>query len=426
MMPNNPRAIAATLLQQVRAGASLTALLTSVDHPQKHFIQALCFEVLREFFSLSWLLSQLLHKKIKSKDGAIEMLVLIGMRQLCDAQTQDHAAINETVKAVEALKKPHLKALVNATLRRFQREQGTLLDQLKHQTAFYECPDWLLKTLKHDWPNDWEAICEAQKQKPPMTLRINAQKTSRDAYLETLKAENIDAKACLAPSAITLENALPVTQLPGFENGEVSVQDQAGQFIPTLLGDLNGKSVLDACSAPGSKLAHCFEANPQAHFTAIEIDHARMQRLQATVERLNIPVKLFEVDAGNLDAWWDKKSFDCILLDAPCSATGVIRRHPDIKLLRHADDLTTLAQTQTQLLQQLAQCLRPGGTLLYTTCSVLPAENDAIIEAFLKSHTDFNKQTIHLPVGQATEHGWQILPGQAQCDGFYYASLARS
>lgn len=417
MMHRNARVQAADFIAAVMQGQSLTPLLQNCAHPEKAFIQALCFGVLRQYESLDWQLKQLLQRPLPKQARLIEALCLIGLYQLQDGHTAEHAAINETVKAVGETKQRSFKSLCNAILRRFQREKETWTSTLTLHDARFNCPSWLMNQLKKAWPDAWQNICEAQSEKPPMTLRVNLSEQSRDDFMQTVEATAGQAQSC-----VMLSTACDVSKLPGFDAAQVSVQDQAGQFIPQLLSLKPGMQILDACAAPGSKLTHLFESCPQASFTAIEIDETRIERLKVNLARHHMTARVFHADAADLPSWWDKKPFDVILLDAPCSASGVIRRHPDIKRLRQPNDISALHDTQLQLLNQLWATLKPGGQLLYTTCSVLPKENDAVIERFTQTHA-IQAQPLTLPIGRATEQGWQILPGEGQCDGFYYALL---
>lgn len=414
----NARIQAADLIIQVQQGASLTALLQNCVHPEKSFIQALCFEVLRHYETLDWQVHQLLERPLPKNAKLIQALCLIGLYQLQDQHTAEHAAINETVKAVGLTKQASFKGLVNAILRRYQRERDQWALKLQADPARFNCPAWLLKAYQSAWPQHWEQICQAQAKKPPMSLRVNLAKTSREAVLDQVKGQ-----AGLAESCVILDQACEVHGLPGFEEAWISVQDQAGQFIPGLLPSRPYQRILDACAAPGSKLAHLAEVYPNAEFTAIELDKDRIKRLEENIHRHQIKAKILHVDAREVTSWWDNQGFDLILLDAPCSATGVIRRHPDIKLLRQPKDIKALQETQLQLLNALWPTLKPGGVLLYTTCSVLPEENDAVIGEFIRTHS-LQTQDLSLPVGQRTQYGWQILPGEGECDGFYYASLS--
>lgn len=418
MLHRNARVQAAQFLTQVMQGQSLTTLLQTCSHPEKSFIQALCFGVLRKIESLQWVLNQLLAKPLPKSAQTIEALILIGLYQLQDGQTAEHAAINETVKAVGETKQASMKGLTNAILRRYQRERDHWTQALQLSDARFDCPHWLLQTFKKAWPEEWQKICAAQQEKPPMALRVNLSKQSRESTLETL-----EGKAGLADSCVILDQACDVFALPGFDEAKLTVQDQAGQFIPSLIKLKPGMKILDACAAPGSKLTHLFEVCPDAQFTAIEIDEQRISRLKDNLARHQMNARVLHADASDIKTWWDKTPFDLILLDAPCSATGVIRRHPDIKLLRQASDIKALHQTQLQLLKALWPTLKPGGQLLYTTCSVLPEENDAVIETFAREHS-LKVEPLTLPVGRKTQYGWQILPGEEGSDGFYYGLLS--
>lgn len=413
MMHRNARVQAAEIISLVMQGQSLTALLQHCDHAEKSFIQALCFGVIRRIETFQWQLKQLLEKPLPPQAKIVEVLCLMGLYQLQDEQTPAHAAIHETVNAVSETKFRSFKGLLNAILRRYQRESEIFAANLNRSQTRFNCPAWLLARFKTDWPKDWESICAAQAQKPPMSLRVNTQKISR---------ENFEGSPGIAPSCVLLDKACDVHDLEGFKEGFVNVQDQAGQFIPSLLELKPGMRILDACSAPGSKLTHLFECCPEAQFTAIEIDKQRITRLEENIARLGMQAQVVCADARDLSDWWDAAPFDVILLDAPCSATGVIRRHPDIKLLRQDQDIAALQSLQTELLQTLSKTLKPGGQLLYTTCSVLSEENDAVIENFLGLQT-LSLKSITLPVGRATQYGWQILPGESSCDGFYFSLL---
>jgi 16S rRNA (cytosine967-C5)-methyltransferase len=422
MQHRNARVQAADFIAQVMQGHSLTALLQSCAHPEKSFIQALCFGVLRQIESLQWILKKLLQKPLPKSAKTIEALILIGLYQLQDEHTVDHAAINETVKAVGETKQASFKGLTNAILRRYQRERVEWDKALALDEARFDCPRWLLNEFKKSWPNDWQKICMAQQEKPPFSLRVNLSKTTREQFInECIAAQH--AVPMAAASCILLDQACDVHQLPGFEKAMVTVQDQAGQFIPSLVTLKPNMRILDACSAPGSKLTHLFEICPNAEFTAIEIDEHRIKRLEDNLARHQMQARIFHADASDLASWWDKQPFDLILLDAPCSATGVIRRHPDIKLLRQTSDIDALQAIQRQLLETLWSTLKPGGQLLYTTCSVLPQENDKVMEAFTQAR-GLVTQPLTLPVGRRTQYGWQILPGEGECDGFYYGLLA--
>jgi 16S rRNA (cytosine967-C5)-methyltransferase len=387
----------------------------------------LCYGVLRYYPRLAYLAAQLLNKPLKRKDLDVQQLILIGLYQLAYLKVPAHAAVAETVAATRLLGKDWATGLVNALLRGFQRGAAPLLAQADTDpVARYAHPAWWLTQLQSDWPAHWQDILAANNQRPPMTLRVNARHGSRDDYAARLQAAGIIAQpVAQAPQALTLENPVDVAQLPGFGEGAVSVQDAAPQLAAPLLELAPGQRVLDACAAPGGKTAHLLETEPSLHVLALDKDAQRLARVQDTLARLQLAADLCHGDAANPPDWWDGKAFDRILLDAPCSGSGVIRRHPDIKLLRTAQDILTLAQQQRCLLDALWPLLARGGILLYATCSVLMAENQHNLARFLADHTNAREQPIGADWGQAQTPGRQILPGENGMDGFYYARLMK-
>jgi 16S rRNA (cytosine967-C5)-methyltransferase len=355
-------------------------------------------------------------------------LLLLGLYQLRALRVAPHAAVKETVEAAAALGKPWAKDLINACLRGYlretQRAEAAIRDD---ETLRLSHPRWLLEELKRVYPDGWESIAQANNARPPMSLRVNLARTTRAAYLAELAAARIGARASpLCDSAVLLEEPRPVGNLPGFAQGLASVQDVAAQFAAGLLDAQPGERVLDACAAPGGKTTHVLERTPGlADLVAVDRDAGRVDLLRENLERLGLRARLAVADASRPGDWWDGQPFDRILLDTPCSATGVIRRHPDIKLRRKPNEIEQLAHTQGQLLAGLWPLLRGGGKLLYVTCSVLPRENEAQITTFLAEHADAAVCGPALPVGQARRVGWQILPGEQDLDGFYYVCLAK-
>ncbi|MGR9012474.1 MAG: 16S rRNA (cytosine(967)-C(5))-methyltransferase RsmB, partial [Gammaproteobacteria bacterium] len=377
----NTRLVAARVLSRVlQDGQSLTAALdnafsTIESGKDRAFIQALCYGVCRQFHRLDFILSQLLDKPLKDAD--VKALALVGLYQLKFMRVKPHAAVSETVLA--ARKKPWAKSLINAVLRTYLREQEGLEHKAdKNQVAALSHPDWLIKQIEQDWPEQALTILFENSQQPPMALRVNLSKTSREDYLQRLAGQDIAAQiVSFCPSAIVLDNPVPVNVLPGFADGLVSVQDTAAQLAAGLLDVKPGHRVLDVCAAPGGKTAHILETQPQlTELVAVDIDESRLQRVSENMQRLNLQAKLVVGDAANPESWWDGKPFDRILLDAPCSALGVIRRHPDIKLLRRAEDIGQLQALQQSILQAVWPLLAPGGQLLYATCSILKQENE--------------------------------------------------
>ena len=318
--------------------------------------------------------------------------------------------------------------LVNAVLRNRQRRRAALDAALAAEpVAVHAHPAWLLERLQADWPADWPAIVEASNQQAPMMLRVNLARESRDEALARLATAGIAAAAhAQVASAVVLEHPAEVSALPGFADGRLSVQDGAGQLAAPLLAPEPGDRVLDACCAPGGKTGHLLETALGLELLALDIDATRLVRVRENLDRLGYDAELLAADAGAPADWWDGRPFERILLDAPCSATGVIRRHPDIKALRQPADIDALAARQRALLDALWPLLAPGGILLYATCSLLRAENETVIAAFLAAHPDAAELVIDADWGLALRHGRQILPGSAGLDGFYYARLLRT
>ncbi len=383
--------------------------------------------MLRYYPRLSYLAAQLLNKPLKRKDLDVQQLILIGLYQLIYLKVPAHAAVAETVAATRLLGKDWAAGLVNALLRGFQRGAEQLLAQADADpVARYAHPQWWLTQLQNDWPAHWQDILDANNQRPPMTLRVNAQRGSRDDYAAQLLSVGIIAHPLpQAPQALTLGKPVDVAKLPGFSEGAVSVQDAAAQLAAPLLDLAPGLRVLDACAAPGGKTAHLLESEPHLHVQALDSDAQRLTRVQETMERLQLTADLRHGDAARPQDWWDRQPFERILLDAPCSGSGVIRRHPDIKLLRTAQDIATLAQQQQCLLDALWPLLAQGGILLYATCSVLMAENQHNLARFLAAHSDAREQPIAADWGHIQTPGRQLLPGENGMDGFYYARLMK-
>lgn len=422
------RALAAVLNGKASLGSSLPPLLERVDPRDRGLAQDLAFGTARWQPRLQLLLDQLLQKPFKAADRDVEALLLIGLYQLLHSRVPDHAAIGETVACVDKLKKSSLKGLSNAVLRRAQREHEALLTALDRDPVLHTAhPRWLQKRLKADWAEHWQAICAANNEHPPLILRVNRRHGSRDAYLAELSAAGIDAEACpFSIDGIRLLQPCDVTTLPGFAVGRVSVQDEAAQLAAGLLDLAPGQRVLDACAAPGGKTCHLLEAQPGlSEVIALDLEPARLARVQENLNRLQLQATLIAADGRDVTSWWDGKPFQRILLDAPCSATGVIRRHPDIKLTRQPEDISALAKLQSELLDALWPTLEVGGVLLYATCSVLPEENRDNIAAFLQRTPGARELDIAGQFGLKQTHGRQLLPQADGHDGFYYAKLIK-
>lgn len=436
--PAEIRAQAAQLLSQVAdEGRSLDFLLENrSDAPQERgLLRSLSYGSVRWYWRLIAVLEQLSSQPPKALEPEVRALSIVGLYQLLHTDIAPHAAVAETVEAARVLKFNRATGFLNAILRRCQREAESLKqrvdDKLATRTAH---PQWLVEQLQRDWPEQAEAILNANNVHPPFWLRVNKQRSNRDSYLEELIAKGVVAQISRhAPDALLLAQATDVQLLPGFNEGQISVQDAAAQLAAHFLAVEPRQRVLDACAAPGGKTCHILELQPELkELVAIDISPGRLRRVRGNLKRLGLTATLLTGDAGEPDAWWDGALFDRILLDVPCSATGVIRRHPDIKLLRWSTDIAKLAARQTHLLERLWPLLAPGGRLVYASCSALKAENTDVVAAFLAQHPDarddtqrvadaFGFKRTQLP--QTT--GLAIQAGEGEMDGFYYACLTK-
>ena len=429
----NPRLAAAKALTAVLNGkaslnSSLPLQLDKVEARDRGLTQDLAFGTARWYPRLSALANKLLQKPFKAADADVEALLLVGLYQLLYTRVPAHAAIGETVGCADKLKKPWAKGLLNAVLRNAQRDSEALLAELEHDPVVRTAhPRWLQKSLKAFWPEQWEAICAANNAHPPMILRVNRRHKTRDQYLQLLAESDVQAQPCVySRDGIVLAQACDVRNLPGFAEGWISVQDEAAQLAADLLDLAPGQRVLDACCAPGGKTCHILEAEPQlAGVVAVDLEAKRLVRVRENLERLGLSAELIAADGRDTATWWDGKPFQRILLDAPCSATGVIRRHPDIKLTRQPDDIAALASLQGELLDAMWQTLEVGGILLYATCSTLPTENTEVIEAFLARTPGARELDIAGQFGIKQPHGRQLLAQEGGHDGFYYAKLIK-
>jgi len=397
--------------------------------------QSIAFGTVRWFFELEALLAPLLDRPAASLDREIRALALVGLYQLAHGATPEHAAVSETVEAARTLGHPRAAGFVNALLRRFLREREAVTAAAHREAAARLAhPQWLLDAFMRDWPALWESIAAAGNAEPPMWLRVNAARRTRDEYRARLAAAGMQATVCeFAPQALRLAQPVDVHLLPGFADGDVSVQDAAAQLAPFFLAAGSGMRVLDACAAPGSKTCHILELVPElAELVALDIDPDRTGRIEANLARLGLTARVVVGNAGDPAAWWDGVAFDRILLDVPCSGTGVIRRHPDIKLLRRPEDIPRFAAQQTALLRSTFRLLAPGGRLVYASCSVLRAENAGVIGAFLDQEslavnvTESARLLLPgaLPAPEAGP-GCALPSGAADADGFYYACLEK-
>lgn len=394
-------------------------------------IQESCYGACRWYQSLEHILSALLNKPLKPGDLDLKCLLICGIYQLRELEVAEYAVINEAVSATVVMKKPWAKGLVNAVLRNYLRQKQQLEKGVLDAKPAVSCshPAWLLAEIQNQWPQQADKILHNNNLRPPMTLRVNRLQKSRDEYLALLDAANVQAQAGeFADSAVYLDKPSPVAAIPGFEDGLVSVQDEASQLVAGLLQLEPGLRVLDACAAPGGKTCHILESESSlTECVAIDLTQSKLQRIGENLDRLHLSASLVAADAADTRLWWDEQPFDRILLDAPCSATGIIRRHPDIKLLRKREDVDQLVHAQEKLLAALWPCLKPGGLFLYTTCSILRQENEELVARFMECTDNAKYEGIAADWGVECQPGRQLLPGaNLSPDGFFYCLLRKS
>ncbi|WP_342227553.1 16S rRNA (cytosine(967)-C(5))-methyltransferase RsmB [Rickettsiella endosymbiont of Rhagonycha lignosa] len=432
---SNSRATAAQIISRVlKEKISLKDALSAgvnanINSRDRAFIQELCYGVIRWYAPLRQLCTYLLKKPLNASDQDVYALLLIGLYQLNYLRTSPHAAVHETVQGARELHKVWAVPLINGVLRSFQRQKVSLLKKLPKDSHFAH-PDWLIKKLQHAWPNEWQTILAANNHLPPMSLRVNLLKITRKDYVQKLKDKGITGHLSeLSATGIILDESCPVIKLPGFMEGEISIQDTAAQLATSLLLLKPGQKVLDACAAPGGKTTHILESQSDLlSCVAVDSDAIRLSKVKDNLNRLSLSdtkVQLLCAKAQNLKSIWKEGLFDRILLDAPCSGTGVIRKHPDIKLLRREEDIGKLAEQQYQLISSLWEILKPDGVLLYVTCSVLPEENSDVLIRFLSHHSDAKEEVLDESWGIACSIGRQIFPKIHGPDGFYYARLRK-
>ena len=422
------RALAAeTCFQVVDQGKSLSDVLPKAQQKlasaaDKALLQEICFGVMRTLPQLETVCQQLMSKPLIKQLRPLQFLIYVGIYQLRFMRIPDHAAISETVEAARSLKGQSLTKLINGVLRNVQRQPELFDFSGASDAVNYNHPGWIISAVQQAYPEKWQSILAANQQKAPLWLRVNQQQISPDAFIAELAEAEIACSQPLnyLPVAVKLEQARDVTALPGYENGWFSVQDAAAQHAALLLNAPPGDTVLDACCARGGKTCHLLEQTAGLTVTALDRDERRLERVYHNLERLQLNARVVAADMLDTDSWWQGELFDRILLDVPCSATGVIRRHPDIRWLRKKSDIAPLVELQQQILQQAWQLLKPGGTLLYATCSILPAENNEQISHFLAKQGDAELLPIAV-AGNVTS--WQILPGEQDLDGFFFALL---
>jgi 16S rRNA (cytosine967-C5)-methyltransferase len=423
----NLRSLAALAIEQVlEQGQSLSNVLPvmqqKVADKDRALLQELSFGVLRTLSQLDWLINKLMARPMTGKQRSVHYLIMVGLYQLLHTRIPPHAALAETVEGAVAIKRPQLKGLINGVLRQFQRNQESLLEEFAATENRFLHPAWLVKRIKKAYPKQWQSVLDANNQRPPMWLRVNRNHHTRDEWLTLLEQAGMKGFAHEAYSdAVRLETPAPVFALPGFDEGWVTVQDASAQGCMNYLTPKNGEVILDLCAAPGGKTTHILEVAPAANVLAVDVDEQRLSRVYENLKRLGMKAEVKQGDGRYPSQWCGEKQFDRILLDAPCSATGVIRRHPDIKWLRRDRDIAELAQLQAEILDATWAHLKPGGTLVYATCSILPEENCEQISAFLKRTPD---AALH-ETGNAEHPGVQNLPAAEEGDGFFYAKLIK-
>jgi 16S rRNA (cytosine967-C5)-methyltransferase len=417
--------LASTAVAQVLAGRNLNQALqgllsrhSSLSPQQRAAAQDMSYGTLRFYGQLHAILDLLLQKPVQ--DAAVRALLLVALYQLQYSRSAEHAVVDHAVRAAETLKKPWAKGLVNAVLRNFLRQRPSLLEQAAaSEEGRYSHPQWWIDKLRRQHPKDWSTLLETNNQHPPMTLRVNGRVTSAEAYLDLLHQQCIEGQK-VGENAILLDQPVPVDKLPGFGEGMASVQDAGAQFAARLLDVADGMRVLDACAAPGGKAAHLLEL-ARIELTALDSDPERLKKIEQTLRRLRLEAHCLAGNAARPEEWWDGKPFQRILADVPCSASGVVRRHPDIKWLRREADIAAFAAQQAEILDALWRVLGSGGKLLYATCSVFAEENQQQIAQFLVRHEDAQCLPLSLP----TAKDGQLTPN-LQHDGFYYALLLKA
>ncbi|MCX2979952.1 16S rRNA (cytosine(967)-C(5))-methyltransferase RsmB [Halieaceae bacterium IMCC14734] len=430
-MTNTARTAAARAIAATLSGASLSKILPTqldtVAARERALVQQLSYGTLRSYHRLQGILEQLLKKPLKSKDDDIHALLLCGLYQLLEMRVPDHAALSATVESCRELGKNWATGLVNGVLRRSVRERESLLENLSPAQQA-SLPQWLFEQIRKAWPQQLATIIAAANSHPPMCLRVNQQQVSTTDYKLQLHAAGINSSVCaLTETGLRLETAVDVALLPGFAQGHASVQDEGAQLAATLLKPQPGERVLDACSAPGGKACHLLEQQPQlTELVAADNSPERLHRVAENLQRLALSATLLVEDASNPSVALEDASFQSILIDAPCSGSGVLRRHPDIKLLRRPTDIKPLAELQLQILTALWPKLAAGGNLLYVTCSILPAENQQVVARFLQEQSDAEHQPLQTAWGVECEFGRQLLPQAEGADGLYYALLRKA
>lgn len=429
------RAASLKALKQVFNGQSLSAVQVHTtdrleDARDRGLANEIVNGVLRWRWQLEFFISRLLKKPLKPKDIEVQLILLMALYELDECRTPDYAVINESVELVRKSGKKWAAGLVNAVLRSFTREKEKLKSSINDGVVRYSHPAWILEKIKRDWPQHWQQILDDNNQRPAFCLRVNQLQYSVSEYQQLLTEEGIESSpVALSDHALKLTHGTDVRSLPGFAEGALSVQDAGAQLVAELLDVPEAGKVLDLCAAPGGKTCHILERYKSIDgLIAVEFDEQRMKRVSENLQRLKLEARaeLIVADARDTGRWWDGEKFARILIDAPCSASGVIRRHPDIKTLRRESDIEPLVKLQSEILQSAWQMLEPGGELLYVTCSVFKDENQNQVQGFLSEHDDAAEIKIDADWGQSCEYGRQLFPGEQDADGFYYCLLKKA
>jgi 16S rRNA (cytosine967-C5)-methyltransferase len=420
------RSAAASLLDDVAQGSSLNHVYNraerQVAESEQPFLRELVYGSLRLWPLYKGVTRQLLERPLKPKDSVLEALLIMAMYELDECATPDYASVSGAVDCCEQLGRPWASRLINGCLRRYQRDKEALMHALG-ESERAALPGWLHKLLSKALPDQLSQLADASRHRPPFTLRVNPERVSTDEYQALLREEGIEASAAGA-CGLTLVQPMPVSKLPHFQDGFVSVQDASAQLAALLLSPEPGMSVLDACAAPGGKACHLAELGAQV--TASDVSEARLIKVHENAERLDLAVTTVLSDGRNLQEVLALASFDAVLLDVPCSATGVMRRNPDVKLIRRKSDIGQFATLQSELLQSVWPLLKPGGRLLYATCSVLPQENDAVVGAFLDAEDTARLLPLPIEIGETMTYGQQVIPSELNGDGLYYSLLEKA
>ena len=420
------RSAAASLLDDVAQGSSLNHVYNraerQVAESEQPFLRELVYGSLRLWPLYRGVTRQLLERPLKPKDSVLEALLIMAMYELDECATPDYASVSGAVDCCEQLGRPWASRLINGCLRRYQRDKEALMHALG-ESERAALPGWLHKLLSKALPDQLSQLADASRHRPPFTLRVNPERVSTDEYQALLREEGIEASAA-GTCGLTLVQPMPVSKLPHFQDGFVSVQDASAQLAALLLSPEPGMSVLDVCAAPGGKACHLAELGAQV--TASDVSEARLIKVYENAERLDLAVATVLSDGRNLQEVLALASFDAVLLDVPCSATGVMRRNPDVKLIRRKSDIGQFATLQSELLQSVWPLLKPGGRLLYATCSVLPQENDAVVGAFLNAEDTARLLPLPIEVGETMTYGQQVIPSELNGDGLYYSLLEKT